>query len=70
MNGYAMYAEVENLSASDQIVRHTFPRSPSSMAFRQIAKKTKDWPVPKTMEGHLEFFIERLINYSAETQTL
>ena len=48
----------------------TFPRSPSSMAFRQIAKKTKDWPVPKTMEGHLEFFIERLINYSAETQTL
>ena len=47
-----------------------FPRSPASMAFRQIAKRMKDWPLPTTMEGHLEFFIERLINYSAEAQTL
>ncbi len=46
-----------------------YPRSPASMAFRQIAKKTQKWPVPKTMEGHLEFFIERLINFSsAETR--
>ena len=51
-------------------VIETFPRSPASMAFRQIAKKMQKWPVPKTMEGHLEFFIERLINYSAEAQTL
>lgn len=51
-------------------VIETYPRSPASMAFRQIAKKTQNWPVPKTMEGHLEFFIERLINYSAESQTL
>lgn len=46
-------------------VIQTYPRSPASMAFRQIAKKTQKWPVPKTMEGHLEFFIERLINFSA-----
>lgn len=46
-------------------VIETYPRSPASMAFRQIAKKTQQWPVPKTMEGHLEFFIERLINYSS-----
>ena len=50
-------------------VIETYPRSPAAMAFRQIAKKTRQWPVPKTMEGHLEFFIERLINYStAETR--
>ena len=50
-------------------VIETYPRSPASMAFRQIAKKTQQWPIPKTMEGHLEFFIERLISYSsAETR--
>ena len=51
-------------------VIETYPRSPASMAFRQIAKKTLQWPVPKTMEGHLEFFIERLINYSAAEKHL
>lgn len=47
-----------------------FPRSPSALAFRQIAKKALQWPVPKTMEGHLEFFIERLINYSTQETCL
>ncbi len=47
-------------------VVETFPRSPSAMAFRQIAKKTQQWPVPQNMEGHLEFFIERLVNFSAQ----
>ena len=51
-------------------VVESFPRSPSSMAFRQIAKKTQQWPVPKTMEGHLEFFIERLVNYSSQENHL
>ena len=47
-------------------VIETFPRSPSALAFRQIAKKALQWPIPKNMEGHLEFFIERLINYSTQ----
>ena len=47
-------------------VVEAFPRSPSAMAFRKIAQKTAGWPTPKTMEGHLEFFIERLINYTAQ----
>jgi flagellar biosynthesis protein FlhG len=51
-------------------VIETYPRSPAAMAFRQIAKKTQKWPVPKTMEGHLEFFIERLINYSSAEKRL
>lgn len=51
-------------------VVETFPRSPSAMAFRQIAKKTQQWPVPKNMEGHLEFFIERLVNFSAQENHL
>lgn len=51
-------------------VVEAFPRSPSSLAFRQIAKKTQQWPVPKTMEGHLEFFIERLVNFNAQENRL
>jgi len=47
-----------------------FPRSPASMAFKQIARKTQQWPVPKTMEGHLEFFIERLVNFSSQENRL
>ena len=47
-----------------------FPRSPATTAFRQIAKKTQQWPTPSDMEGHLEFFIERLVNYSAEDSRL
>ncbi len=47
-----------------------FPRSPSSMAFRQIARKAQKWPVPTTMEGHLEFFIERLVNFSSQEHRL
>jgi len=47
-----------------------YPRSPSAMALRQIAKKALQWPIPQTMEGHLEFFIERLINYSTQESRL
>ena len=51
-------------------VVEAFPRSQSATAFKQIARKTKQWPVPRTMEGHLEFFIERLVNYSAQEERL
>ncbi len=51
-------------------VVEAFPRSQSANAFKQIAKKTQQWPVPKSMEGHLEFFIERLVNYSAQEERL
>ncbi len=51
-------------------VVEAFPRSPSSNAFKQIAKKTRQWPLPQSMEGHLEFFIERLVDYRAEEDRL
>ena len=63
----------ENLKKAVQKQRsvvEAFPRSPSAMAFRQIAKKTQQWPVPATMEGHLEFFIERLVSYSGQEERL
>lgn len=48
-----------------QAVMQSFPQSPSSMAFRKLAKVVAKWPVPKTASGHLEFFVERLIKFSA-----
>jgi len=51
-------------------VVEAFPRSPSALAFKQIAKKTQKWPTPSDMEGHLEFFIERLVNFNAREDRL
>ena len=48
-------------------VIQNYPRSPASMAFRKLGQKVQSWPMPQTMEGHLEFFIERLINFSTQS---
>ncbi len=42
-------------------VVQAYPRSRSSMAFKNLAQKTDKWPVPTAAGGHLEFFVERLI---------
>ena len=51
-------------------VVEAFPRSQSATAFKQIAKKTQQWPAPSSIEGHLEFFIERLVNFSTREDRL
>ena len=51
-------------------VVEAFPRSQSTNAFKQIARKTQQWPAHANVEGHLEFFIERLVNYSAQEERL
>ncbi len=38
-----------------------FPRSPAAVAFRQLAKKVEGWPLPYAPGGHIEFFMERLV---------
>jgi flagellar biosynthesis protein FlhG len=42
-------------------VVEAFPRSPAAAAFKNVAQRTDAWPVPSLAGGHLEFFIERLI---------
>lgn len=48
-----------------QPVLKAYPQSASSLAFRKVAGKIKDWPLPDQASGQLEFFVERLIQYSA-----
>ncbi|OGT19953.1 MAG: cobyrinic acid a,c-diamide synthase [Gammaproteobacteria bacterium RBG_16_57_12] len=38
-----------------------YPRSKAAMAFRSLAKKIEEWPIPLSPMGHVEFFLERLI---------
>lgn len=45
-------------------VMELFPRAPASMALRQLAKKVETWPLPVAPGGHIEFFMERLVQAS------
>lgn len=38
-----------------------YPRSKAAIAFKKLAQVTDKWPVPDRARGHLEFFVERLI---------
>ena len=42
-----------------------FPRSPSAVALKRLAKQVNGWPDAESTGGQLEFFVERLINADA-----
>ena len=42
-------------------VVNAYPRSRAAMAFKTLAQKTEKWPIADVAGGHLEFFVERLI---------
>jgi flagellar biosynthesis protein FlhG len=44
-----------------QAVVDAFPRSRSAMALKNLAQRVAAWPRPDRAGGHLEFFVERLV---------
>jgi flagellar biosynthesis protein FlhG len=42
-----------------------FPSSKGALAFKRLAAKTEDWPVPQSASGRLEFFVERLVRFGS-----
>ncbi len=38
-----------------------YPNSKSSLAYRKLAQHVLDWPLPTEPRGHLEFFVEKLV---------
>ena len=44
------------------------PRSKAALAYKQLAEKVDLWPLPSTPRGHLEFFVERLVEGAAGAQ--
>jgi flagellar biosynthesis protein FlhG len=48
-------------------VMQAFPRSRSAQTFKKLAKKADNWPVPEGLGGHLQFFVEQLIQFSSQS---
>lgn len=42
-------------------VLKSFPNTKSALAYKQLAAKVDAWPVQNVPRGHLEFFVERLV---------
>jgi flagellar biosynthesis protein FlhG len=47
-------------------VIQAFPRSRVAQGFRNLAKKVESWPQPRGASGQVQFFVERLIQFSSE----
>lgn len=43
-----------------------FPKSPASLAVKTLAARAVQWPVPPSASGHLEFFLEQLVQPQSE----
>lgn len=43
-----------------------YPRSKASLALKNVARQINSWPIKAQSGGYLEFFIERMIQYSVE----
>ncbi|WP_448213084.1 MinD/ParA family protein [Colwellia sp. MEBiC06753] len=55
----------ENIRKSvrkQQAIVEAFPESPAAKAFTELATKVNQWPIPNVPSGHLEFFIEQLLD--------
>jgi flagellar biosynthesis protein FlhG len=55
----------ENMRKStrrQKVIVELFPNSPAAVAFKTLATKATKWPIPNQPSGHLEFFIEKLVN--------
>lgn len=51
--------------AQQQAVVNAYPRSSAALAFQKLATRVNRWPRPKQAAGHVEFFVERLIQTAA-----
>ena len=47
-----------------------FPKTPASLAVKTLATRAVQWPVPPSASGHLEFFLEQLVQPQAERRSL
>jgi flagellar biosynthesis protein FlhG len=66
--GYVPQDEFLQKSVKKQrAVVQAFPRSKSAQAFMTLADKAVKWPLPAAASGHLEFFVERLIQPQTTT---
>jgi len=51
-----------------KVVVQAFPKTPASLAFKALANRSCDWPIPHQPGGHIEFFIEKLLLNNVDEQ--
>ncbi|NND92438.1 MAG: P-loop NTPase [Granulosicoccus sp.] len=61
-------AQLKQAVRQRRSVVEAFPRSPAALAFRKLAARVARWPQPQAPCGHIEFFIERLIDVADGTR--
>jgi flagellar biosynthesis protein FlhG len=55
-------ANVRKAVLAHQAIVNAFPHSPAAMAVKKLARRIMEWPRPARASGHVEFFVERLID--------
>ncbi len=66
MGGIPYDEQLRKAVKSQKPVVEAYPRSRASQAFKNLAKKADNWPVPTGVSGDLQFFVERLIQFSSQ----
>jgi flagellar biosynthesis protein FlhG len=56
---------VKKAVKSQKPVITAFPRSKAAQAFKNLARKVETWPLPQGANGQMQFFVERLIQYTS-----
>ncbi len=65
--GAVMFDEyVRRAVRAQKPVVEAYPGCPASRGFQQVARKVAQMPAPDKAEGQLEFFVERLIEYTVQ----
>jgi flagellar biosynthesis protein FlhG len=60
--GIVPYDEaVKKAVQRQRAVLEAYPRAKASLAIKALAEKVDSWPLPSSPRGHLEFFVERLV---------
>jgi flagellar biosynthesis protein FlhG len=57
--------QVRQAIAKRKALMAAYPSSPAALAFKKLAERSDNWPVPKFASGHLEFFVERLVHFGS-----
>ncbi len=61
-------SQLKKAVGQQRAVVEAFPRSPSALAFRKLSTRVARWPQPQMPCGHIEFFVERLVEAAVSTR--
>jgi len=61
-------SQLKSAVGQQEVVVAAYPQSPSALAFRKLGARVARWPLPQTPCGHIEFFVERLIQTADSTR--